>query len=56
MDATIDVRPVMAGRRRKEAHAVLDRAALGIGGAEVSRRMRANDIAAAHMVQGSSVT
>ena len=34
-DAAIDLRPVMAGRRREEAHAVLHRAALRIGGAVV---------------------
>jgi len=31
----INLRPVMAGRRRKELHAVFNRAALGIGGAVI---------------------
>src|SRR5690242_6297388 len=35
VDAAIDVRPVMAGRRREEADAVLDRPALLVGGAEI---------------------
>src|SRR5205085_9208474 len=34
-DAAIDFRPMMAGGRGKEPHAVLDRAALGIGRAVI---------------------
>src|SRR5262245_57272076 len=34
-DAAVDLGPVQAGGRREKAHAALDRAALGIGGAVI---------------------
>src|SRR5713226_3769375 len=34
-DAAVDLGPVVAGRGDEKFHAVLDRAALGIGGAEI---------------------
>ena len=43
-------------RVREEAGPMVDAAALGVGGAEIEPAMRANEIAEAHIGQGSSVT
>ena len=55
-DAAVDLRRMVAGRLLKEARAVVDRAALRVGGGVIEPAQAGKEIAPAHIAQGSSVT